>query len=268
MSSGSDINPEPGDVIFGNRLSAVQRLNTLSGDSLTHTGIVVSGAGGLRVVELGARGCFSRPLGKFVSAYRVTAVGHTAVSAPCRARIVERAQQLDETKAIRYSWGNVGLAGSMALARRMVPEGLQPRWIPLSLRIAERIVARIERDSTTCSGLVVFCLEAACDNCRPYVSWPMRPRDRPWRGCTTPTDAVRSDRAGAATGRLARALVTPSDLWVAPCFPERVVSSASGPVVIVDASGRDSTRGPCLASQVDLVESEKGGAVLNPNPNP
>lgn len=254
--------PRPGDVIFGNRLSAVQRLNTLSGDSLTHGGVIVFHDGSLHVAELGARGCFVRRLEDFQSAYRVTGIGHSQMSDVCRERVAARALEVVEQQRLRYSWTNVGLAGTMALARRLVPETTQPAWIRASTRMAGRILDRIDEQAVTCSGLVAHCWNAACDNCRPYLAWPIRPRVRPWRGATTPTDARRADVTESVVGRVAAALSTPSDLWVATVFPVRSVIGPSSTVLLLDRSLSPHTqRGACLARVLhQQPETSQGGA--------
>lgn len=253
--------PRPGDVVFGNRLSAVQRLNTLSGDSLTHGGVLVLREGSLHVAELGARGCFFRPLEDFQAAYRMIGIGHSRMSDLCRERVAARALEIVEEQQLRYSWTNVGLAGTMALARRLVPESVQPAWIRASTRVAGRILDRIDEQEVTCSGLVAHCWSAACDNCRPYLAWPVRPRVRPWRGATTPTDARRAECAESVVGRVAAALSTPSDLWVATIFPVRTVIGHRSTVVLIDRSlTAHAQRGACLSRVLQQQpETSQGG---------
>lgn len=254
--------PRPGDVVFGNRLSPVQRLNTLSGDSLTHCGVVVMIDGQLQVAELGARGCFFRPLPAFRAAYRVTGIGHSAMSDECRNRFAARAIEVVEQQALRYSWANVGLAGTMALMRRMVPDSAQAAWIKSSTRVAARLLDRVDSHAVTCSGLVVHCFGAACDNCRPYLVWPHRQRVAPWRGATTPTDARDGVVPESVMGRVAHALSTPSDLWVATTFPQRTVLDARATVLIRNLSAMaHQERGPCLFEALHMqAETSRGGA--------
>lgn len=226
---------QPGDIVFGNRLSPVQRWNTVTGDSLTHSGLLIERDGELVVVELGASGCFIRTLADFRAAYRVTAIARTPLSDECRRRVVAHAATLPYTDAVVYSWRNVFAAGLVTFARRVVPD----RWQPALLRRVRTFGAAVKRqmpsNGMTCSGLVLACLDHACVDCWPDVVWPTRRRDRPWRGCTTPTDARFAAVDGAEPGEVANALFTPSDLWATAAIVERFVMYPDHSVLLIDA---------------------------------
>jgi hypothetical protein len=256
----------PGDLIFGNRLSLVQRLNTLSGDSLTHGGVIADIEGAIRVIEFGARGCFSRSIDEFTSAYRFVAHGRLDISPVCRRAIADEARRLLSSKELRYSWLTVGMIGILSLARRTSPAAMERLVIQISTLVATRVLRHLGHDKVTCSGFVARCVDAACDSCQPELEWPARPRTAPWRGCVTATDAVAGTANSWATKnhKLASKMSTPSDLWVSFRYVFRAVVRRDGNTLLFDLSNGLNSRPRCQA--VTHLQLEGGEQGMNPNP--
>lgn len=239
-----------GDLLFGNRLSPLQRVMVLSGDPWTHSAVVGSVGGELRTIEMGPHGCFSRSVEAFVSAYRFVGHARLDMGRPCVAAIAARAEQELELGRLRYSWQACALLELVALARRIAPAGWEEPIVRSGARVAAAYTGRATTDAVTCSGFVARCLSAACPACRPRLRWPARDRVPPWRGGATATD-VRPGSAVAWPSREQAVLelfTAPSDLWVADGVGVRTVVHPGLTTVLVDL-GRRAGRPPPVPSR-------------------
>lgn len=235
-----------GDVLFGNRLSPLQRVMVLSGDPWTHSALVGRVDGDLRTIEMGAHGCFSRTVEEFSAAYRFVGHARLDMGPACVAAVAARAERELAAGRLRYSWPACALLESVALARRISPASWEERIVRWGVRAASAHTRRASPDAVTCSGFVARCLAAACEACRPTLAWPARDRVAPWRGGATATD-VRPGSASTAASSPAvlELLSTPSDLWVAACLGVRSVVRPGLTTVLVDLTGRAGRRRPC-----------------------
>jgi hypothetical protein len=115
------IDPSPGDLLFGNRLSAVQMVLNLSADQWTHVALVVDPGRSrhqLRTAELGPRGCLSRTVDEFRLAYRSVGLARPAMGPACRHRVLDAARLHLDVGDVTYSWRYCMLVGGAGLARR------------------------------------------------------------------------------------------------------------------------------------------------------
>jgi hypothetical protein len=215
---GTSWAPEEGDIIFGNRLSRMQRVMNVSGDYLSHCGIIARVDGRLAVIEVGPGGCFSRTLEDFVAADRFIAYLRPRMHPACLRQVVEAAtSELDRREA---TYSNAAC------------------WL----------LDRSESSDVTCSGFLFDCLSAACDRCRPQLSWPVRPRTSPWIMAPWLTDVGSNppDPASKQHPQVTRALIMPYDLWAAIRFDHKVVVDNGQTTVIVDYVDTESLGHPLV----------------------
>ncbi|MCP3988457.1 MAG: hypothetical protein GY724_05270 [Actinomycetia bacterium] len=266
------IDPRPGDLLFGNRLSSVQMVMNLSADQWTHVALVVDtdgsdsnrGSGdGLRTAELGPRGCLSRTVSDFRAAYRYVGLARPMMGPGCRHRVVSNARLQLEVGDVTYSWRYCMLVGGAALARRFAPAAAEPQVIEAGRRVALELEQRVALTDATCSSFIAALLNEACGTCRLGVQWPSRQRVPPWRPRPSVTDvAPASPLTSDATEPPTPHLIAPSDLWVADGYELRAVIES------------DSTTLLCELDRAELEAGERehtirrGGELMNPNPNP
>jgi hypothetical protein len=245
---GTSWAPEEGDIIFGNRLSWMQRVMNVSGDYLSHCGIIARVDGQLAVIEVGPGGCFSRTLEDFVAAYRFIAYLRPRMHPACLRQVVEAATSELDRREATYSNAACWLLEAFMLGRRYLPAACEPLLNRLGNAAASWLVDRSESSDVTCSGFLFDCLSAACDRCRPQLSWPVRPRTSPWIMAPWLTD-VRSnppDPASKQHPQVTRALIMPYDLWAAIRFDHKVVVDNGQTTVIVDYVDTESLGHPLV----------------------
>lgn len=220
----SGVGPAEGDLIFGNRLSWMQGVMNVSGDFLSHIGIVAVVDGELSVIELGPGGCFTRSYEVFTKAYRFHALARPQMHPQCLAEVVRVAKRHLQTRELTYSMNACSLLEVFMLARRYSPQRAEEGINRLGVRAASWLVKRSPATDVTCSGFVYECLSAACSQCRPMVTWPTRERVAPWCAAPSLTDvrASRSDR-GTQQPEVVRTLITPYDLWAAVQYQFKLV---------------------------------------------
>jgi len=240
--TGGSVAPEEGDIVFGNRLSWMQRIMNVSGDYLSHCGIVVRIDGRLAVIEVGPDGCFNRTLEDFVAAYRFTAYLRPRMHPACLDQVVAAAcVELDRGDAT-YSMAACWLLEVFMLGRRYLPAQCEPLLNRLGSAAAGRLVDQSDPSDVTCSGFLYDCLQTACGRCRPELSWPARRRTPPWKMSPWLTDvrANPTDSAPPQRPEITRALIMPYDLWAAVPFERKVVVDQGHTTVIVDFVNTDS----------------------------
>lgn len=225
-----------GDLIFGNRLSWMQRVMNISGDFLTHVGVVALVEDEIAVIELGPQGCFTRTVDEFTSRYRFYAFGRPSMHAACVRRVVASAQD-DLRRADRtYSMAACCLLEAFMLARRLFPERFESRLNSLGRRMTRWFLRWVSSTDVTCSGFVYELLQSApCRHCRPDLSWPTRPRvspldQAPWLSDVRPHDCVQPEMRHDVV----RTLVMPYDLWSALRYDFKVIVRDGVTTVVVD----------------------------------
>lgn len=224
-------------MIFGNRLSWVQRVMNITKDPWTHAAVVANVGADLRTVELGPDGCFSRSIDEFTSAYRIVGIARPAMSPTCRGAIGAAAASVLASAEISYSWRTAAVLQTVALARTCGPALIERLTIRLGARLAERVARRIGPDQLTCSGFVDRCLAAACETCAPAPLWPVRPRLAPWRTMPDAADiCVGVHRHRIDSRPVVRFMTTPTDLWAAGCWASRTVVRGADVTVVADPS--------------------------------
>lgn len=227
----------PGDIIFGNRLSWMQRIMNVSGDYLGHCGIITErGAGDdLRVIELGPNGVFTRTIDQFVGAYRFFAVGRLRMHTECIRQVVAESERRLAADTMTYSMAACALLETFMLARRFAPARVEDCVNRFGVAAAGRLVERSPDTDITCSGFVYECVLDVCDRCRPRIAWPTRDRIPPWEAAPWLTDVVptRGQRPTQDHDAL-RTLLMPFDLWSSLEFDVKWVVRGDTATVIHD----------------------------------
>lgn len=250
LTRRSTLRPEPGDVLFGNRLSPVQATMNVSKDPWTHCAVVGSGPDGLATRELGPRGCFSRSLPDFFAAYRHVGLARLAGSVACRRAIAIEADAALQAATTSYSWAACTLLESVALARCFAPGRFEPAILRVGVGSARRLAASLGSDRLTCSGFVDRCLSAACAECRPRTVWPRRGRVAPWRAVPSVTDVASARRVAVVTDPdVVRLLSNPTDLWVSDGWETRAVVRPDMTTVLIDLSTPRGRRSRCVVTE-------------------
>lgn len=237
-----------GDIIFGNRLSWMQRIMNVSGDYLGHCGIVAPADRDgdseerttardedLRVIELGPSGVFTRTIEQFVGAYRFFSVGRLRMHPRCIERVVTESERRLVADEMTYSMAACTLLEAFMLARRYAPERFEEHVNRFGVAAADRLVRQSPSTDITCSGFVYECVLEACELCRPQVTWPTRRRVPPWQAAPWLTDVVpvRAVRPRQNHDAL-RTLLMPYDLWAALPFDVKFVVRGDTATVIHD----------------------------------
>ena len=226
-----------GDLLFGNRLSWMQRIMVLTGDPWTHAAIVGEVDGELTVIEMGAKkGIASRSIERFVSAYRYYGVARLAMSQDCIDLVATEAEQQLRSPQLRYLMSTCALLEGVSAGRRFIPAAFEGRIVNAAQHEAQRLLDKHGPNIANCAGFVSHCLGAACPGCRPDLAIPARPRLSLLRGATTVTDlcAAPAPTPLAVGGAIAALLTAPADLWVAPLFDVREVVHGDVSTTIFD----------------------------------
>jgi hypothetical protein len=249
-----------GDMLFGNRLSTLQAVMNVSGDLITHSAIVGLVDGQLRAIEMGPKGCTSRLIEDFCSAYRFVGLGRLAMDDCCVDRVASAAENHFANKSLAYSWRSCALLEVVSLLRRGLPARAEELVVAGGLRLAQSSAARHGQHKVTCSGFVSMCVDAACTACRPPLVWPSRRRPVPFRGAPSVTDVRPAEREPLddSLQDAVRVLTMPSDLWVSTPFAFKAVLQDGRQTLLFDLTSKQShqstSRPDCLA------KFQKGGA--------
>lgn len=240
-----DFDPQPGDVVFGNRNNFVHRLGRLIGGVWTHVGVVATDEHGeLITVEVSRKGCVTRPLQQFLNSYKINGFARPDMSPACKHAIAKWASSQLGRERHQYSFGLLGMAGFAALIRTYTPIALRPSVESGTRRIARR---RAEKPGSICSSFVWDVLNRACESCRPKVSWPLLDAMPPWRRpgrvdlvrrIVPARRSFRSEAASSDATRPTGLLMSPTAIWSMDFFSVRTLFDRHAPVRIVSRVGR------------------------------
>ena len=142
-----------GDLLFGNRLSPMQRAMVVSGDPWTHSALVGAVDGELRTIEIGPAGCFSRSLEEFADAYRFVGHARLAMGEHCVDAVATVAETALQAGRLTYSYRTCAVIEAAALARRLLPGRLEARVVGRTIDSAASHARRLDPSAVTCSGL-------------------------------------------------------------------------------------------------------------------
>ncbi len=258
------LTPERGTILFGNRLSSVQKANNVAKLPWTHVAIVGDVAGSLATIELGPRGVFSRSIDEFRSAYRYTGEALLAGDERCRSQVATVAEGYLASGTIRYSWSSCALIGAASLLRCVMPSVLEPVTIA-AVEFASRALSGIlPANAMSCSAFVLQCIASACKTCTPKPVWPRCSAVRLWASMPTVTDLdSEAPRALIADPGLVQLLTNPSDLWVGCRWSAKAVHKPNKTTLIIDHR-----TDPSPTTSAPMIDHERRRDEPEPEPQP
>jgi hypothetical protein len=231
----------PGDIVLSYRRTWMSALMNVTGDRLSHSGVIALLDSNVVVVEMGHHGLFTRNPQKFASRYRRVAIGRLDVHDECRQAVADEAVRLYRSGRTRYDWRAVFLIGFANLFRRLAPRWAQGVVIRGAHAVAVRHLAALDADTMSCSGFVDRCLSVMCPLCHEPAVWPTRARTPMWSSAPSVTDMRRDPNSGGLTAGV-RCLVNPPDLWVSERWEFKRVSDPGLVTHIQDLSDDNERR--------------------------